>query len=169
MSREPFIIVNEIGKAVANASAVLNVNINYQFGLPEQMIKLLQLNKMGVPQKSNYPLIAVFCDFPEKMGTGFDSVPTIKKIAIATITQLADLPVTRVNKTFIPILYPIYYEFLNQLARLKTTVINDPMRITHTKSDIYGVAVPIGKEFTDYLDIIEITNISLPFKQAITC
>lgn len=173
----PLIVPQEIGKAVAAANikiqSVLGRPINYEFGPTDDIIKLLQFNKGAVPVVANYPLVAMFCnpmDVMIKKGGGYDMVATIKKIVIATVTNLPDLPTTRINATFVPILYPIYFELLNQIAQLPTVVVQDPNAIVHSRQDIYGkvqASQPDG--ISDYLDIIEITNMQLTFNQLKSC
>ena len=124
---EPLIIVDEfkdvMNRVEANIYPVIapytNGNhINFKYGRSVQINKFLQLNRNAVPAVSNYPLVALFQDFPEDAGKkwGYTYV-TIPRITIATITNSDASIDERYNLTFKPILYPIYEELIRQLSR----------------------------------------------------
>lgn len=175
MSRS-IVIVDELKEVVARLNAALDPlvgNVKFEYGTVSQLIKLINLNKGGVPQLSAYPVICVFMPFDEvSTNKGYNPIVTFPKIVIATLTQTADLPATRYENTFKPVLYPIYDEFKKQLMKQGTIIGNDPDYIQHKKRDIPSdvqADSSAKSTLTDYLDMIEITNLTLAFKSKSNC
>jgi len=170
----PIIVVDEIAEVISRVNqniyptiaAYTNNNpINYQYGRSILINKLLQLNKNSIPQKSNYPLIALFQDFPEDNGKKIGYIyVTIPKIVIATITDFNGTTKDRYDKTFKPILYPIYNEFIKQLGMQQSIIGFSPNRSNFIKYDRPGTQ-PEGQATNDYIDAITIENLQLTFYQ----
>ncbi len=168
----PIVIVDEIKEVIQRVDAIVypkiaeftNTNhINYQYGRSVQINKLLQLNRNSIPARSNYPLIALFQDFPEDAGKklGYTYV-TIPRITIATITDKDGTPEERYNATFKPILNVIYDEFIKQLSRQPSIIGFTPNKSSYIKTDRPGTK-PEGEGFNDYIDAITIEQLQLTF------
>lgn len=180
MVQPPLYVVDVIGEVVAAVDAKLNgalgKHIVYQYGRSIQILAELQKANGGITAgaRAKYPLVALFQDFPEKMGdNGYYTSVRFPKIVIATLTQSTDPVPKRYEQTFKPILYPIYQEFIRQLVRHKNIVANDPGAIPHTKWDRPGSQPAADKtlaaNFNDYVDAIEIQDLQLTFKKVNIC
>jgi hypothetical protein len=180
---KPIYIVDEIGAVVANVSTVLLPKlqivdpkiqaVNYLYGHPNEIIATLTArDKSPQLRFKKYPLVALFQDFPEVKGkvVGEDNTVTLHLlIASATLpTYKAD---ERYARNFKPILYPIYNELLRQLDFNGNFFTKSPEQIEHTKIDrLYwgnkGIEFTSGKEtkniFVDWIDCIELLNLTLP-------
>lgn len=173
MTTAPLYIVDIIGEVVQAVDTALfptlNKHILYTYGRSIQIqTKIQQLNN-SIKQKDNwYPLVALFQDFPETLGGGYYAVVKIPKISIAMLTLFTDDPPTRYGKTFKPILYPIFDQFLVQLAKHPNVVGSDPGAFEMVKWDRPGTQ-PEGSNLNQYLDAIEIQNLTLTFWQKKNC
>lgn len=174
----PLFIVDIIGEVVAATDAVLfptlNRHILYEYGRSIQILRQLQLLNQSITQKENkYPLFALFQPFPEDGGVEYYATVKFPKISIAALTQNTDSVATRYEKTFKPVLYPIYQEFLLQLCRHPNIVANDPAAIPHKHWDVPGsdqVSDQVkGTSLTDIVDAIVIQDLQLTFKQIKKC
>ncbi|HEY4288266.1 MAG TPA: hypothetical protein VGN00_14275 [Puia sp.] len=170
----PIVIVKIILEVVAATSTVVAPLVggvlDYQPGRASQIKAELEKISDAIAQATRagrYPLIALFQDIPEQMGSGYDVVVTIPKISIAMLTVQTDPVLKRYESTF-PKLYIIYKEFLRQLTRHKNIVAGDPGAILHTKMDRPGDK-PELTGFNDYLDAIELSNLQLTFRQVNKC
>jgi hypothetical protein len=170
----PIVIVKIIQDVVAATSNVVATKVggtlDYQPGRSSQIKAELQKISEAISQSvraGRYPLIALFQDIPEQMGTGYDVVVTIPKISIAMLTVDTNPVLKRYEDTF-PKLYIIYREFLRQLTRHKNIVAGDPNAIVHTKLDRPGDK-PEVTGFNDYLDAIELSNLQLTFRSLNKC
>lgn len=173
MSNAPLYIVDIIGEVVQAVDAVLyptlNAHIDYLYGRPTQILTELQKMAGAASTKGlRYPLIALFMDFPEQMGTGYYAEVKLPKLSIATLTDFNDSPAKRYPKTFKKTLYPIYMEFRRQLALHPNIVGNDPGAFSMLKWDRPG-SQPDGGNMNDYLDAIELQNLQLTFKTISQC
>lgn len=174
----PLFIVDIIGEVVAATDAALYASLNkhilYEYGRSIQILRQLQKLNESITQKENkYPLFALFQPFPEDGNTGYYCSVTFPKISIAALTQNTDPVSTRYSKTFKPLLYPIYQEFLRQLCRHKNIVASDPGAIPHKHWDAPGSDQTTeqvkGANFNDIVDAIIIQDLQLTFKQVKKC
>lgn len=173
------IIVNEFQGIIQKVDdalfSSLDSHINFQTGTASQVIKELSIADQAVtPElKSKYPLFMIQQPFPEVMGGDYYCTIKIPKIAIAYLSNATDTVPTRYNSSFIPKLYPIYYEFLKQVARWPTVVLHNQDYLPHTKLDLPGDPPPSQKDlktgFADYLDTIIIQNLELTFQINTNC
>lgn len=147
--------------------------IHYQHGHPLEIIETLEQQTQGTTQKfKRFPLVALFQDFPEEKGrSGFDSETTLH-ILICYGTKNTYKATQRYEKTFKPVLYPIYLELLEQI-RLDSrfNVVNTSL-IEHTKIDrlYWGRETDSGNKankFNDLLDCIELKNLKLKLDRKI--
>lgn len=174
----PLFIVDIIGQVVAKTDAVLfptlNRHILYEYGRSIQILRQLQLLNQSITQKDNkYPLFALFQPFPEDSGGGYYATVKFPKISIAMLTQNTDPVAKRYDKTFKPVLYPIYQEFLRQLCRHPNIVASDPGAIPHKHWDVPGSDPASdqvkGANFNDIVDAIIIQDLQLTFRQVKKC
>jgi hypothetical protein len=172
--RTPIVIVDTFQDVVDKMNVVLlpilKVNVKYFYGSSIQILKMLKQLNEGITIGNRFPLIALFQPFEEKMGgNGYYTQLTIPKMVIAMLTDLNYETPTRYTKTFKPVLYPIYYELLNQIALNGNFEINDPGMIPHTKLDNPGSPPPKGETFNEFVDAIEIFNLELTFNAQLNC
>lgn len=139
-------------------------NVNYLYGpFKEILERLTKWTASDTYEPKKYPLIALVQPFNENKGTqigveGIDDLNII--IAMGTIAE-AFTP-TRYDINFNPVLYPIYYELLNQLDLDRRIMTQGKDLIPHTKVDWpYWDAGKDTNPFNDRLDVIEIKNMKL--------
>ena len=161
-------IFTECCDAMRTGTVLSNAQKPYStYGRVIQILDYLQTLNNSISNGGNkYPLIALYQDFPERRGVGYYAQVTIPKIVIACLTTDTDSPPDRYYKTFKPILYHIYYEFLRQLSIHSNIVEREVDLIEHTKWDRIGT-VRDGQ--SEYIDSIEITNLKLTLSQTKTC
>lgn len=170
MTKQSVIVVDEF-REIVNSLPLFSVNgasipVSFMHGHPEEieanLIEITQLQ--GYNGMVKYPLIALFQDFPEEMGDagGYYGRVTIPKIIIATITDNTYKSEQRYNATFKPVLYPIYYAFMDKIAKHRGFIVADVASIRHTKIDrLYYGTQYAGQGLNDYVDAIEISNLQL--------
>lgn len=163
------VLVDIIGDCVDAAQESLNMRINYVYGRQSQILQKLQDMNDSVSYKDGkYPMLAVYMDFPERRGLGYYANIVLPKLIIAALTVSTNYADIRYNENFKPVLYPIYYEFLHQLSVHPNIVQHDENYIPHTKWDRVGT-LPVGMDTTDYIDAIEINNLTLTVTQLKLC
>jgi len=182
--QNPVYIVDVIGDIVqaitpdllpiiqANETAALGKTmiqtIDYQKGHFEELITTLS-NYDKSPQLRNikYPLVYLVQDFPEDRGVevGFYATVTLN-IVVAHQTDSTYTIDDRMNKVFKPVLYPIYYALLQGMADSDMVNESSTEKIRHRKWDrAYWGRQSVGgtdkNKLNDYVDAIDITNLSL--------
>jgi len=175
MITQPPIYVVDVIKEVVEKTSLKVYNsttaIDFQPGRSAQILKELQKITQAIAtstRSGKYPLVALFYDFPQDKGNGYPITVTIPKLSIATLTDNNDKVLDRYAKTFKPVLYPIYWELLRQLARHRNIVGNDPASFAHQLWERPGNQ-PEGQNFNDYLDALELQNLQLTFKTVNSC
>lgn len=188
---KPIYIVDIIGNAVCTAKSriisdgktllqVIQANemalfgstsistIDYQYGhFAELLETLFQMTKSPEEMLKKYPLVYLVQDFSEDRGIGGYYAATNLNIIIAHQTLNTYKITDRMRFVFKPVLYPIYYTLLKSFADYPGILEGDDDSISHTKIDrsYWGSNPAAGNKnaLTDYLDAIEITNLSLKF------
>ena len=164
-------ILATIQQQEAAALGATGINcINYQKGhLIELIDTLAAMSKDNVAGALKYPLIYLVQDFDEIRGRqpGIYA-ETRLNIVIAHFTQKTHTVDDRYTQVFKPVLYPIYNEFINQLAKHPLIVQGDAEDIDHVKTDrLYWGKKAIGgneaNKLNDHVDAIEIQNLELKF------
>lgn len=166
------ILVNIIGDAVAKVSANLTpqltaydstiIGVNYLYGPPKQIIKTLQGWNGTTLANAKYPIVALFQPFEENKGaeTGLDAIENVR-IIIGRQSDPSWLTDYRYQVNFIPVLYAIYDELMNQLY-FDPRVSSVRGQIKHTKTDWpFWDNGQDNNPFGDWLDVIEIKNLKL--------
>ena len=177
MTQSSLIIVDifaDITSAMAPALTKLGLSVNYTYGRQPQILSHLQSLNNSITQKDKkYPLIALFMPFKESFGNDYYATIKFPKIVIAALSNLTDTPEVRYQKTFKTILYPALDEFLKQITRHPNIVNQDPDYLNFTKQDNPGSPPPAvekgGIQFTDYVDAIEIYDLTLTFQTNTNC
>lgn len=174
MSQQPPLLIDVFQELVQKTSQKVYGSpdvIDFQPGRPTQILTEVQKITNAIKTETRgkrYPLFALFYDFPQDKGGGYPTSVTIPKISIACLTNMTDPVLARYPKTFKPILYPIYEEFLRQLTRHKNIVGNDPAAFPHKLWERPG-SQPEGQTLNDYLDALEIMNLQLTIKTVNSC
>lgn len=142
--------------------------VHFQYGTGKEIIETLeQLTLTNCMDK--YPLVCLFLDVDEEMNQQvgiYSNMPRLR-IAICTGTSPTYKAATRDEKTFKPILTPIYLEMLKQMEYIGFFQYpNGGFPHQHKRNYFWGREGVYGKEatkFNDMLDAIEITftNIKL--------
>ena len=166
---EPVVIVDILGDVVNNVAEDLGIVINYVYGDAVDIIKNLKDKDHSVTFKdTKYVLFALYMPFTERRGVnGLYADVSVRRMTIATLTNSDDEPMTRYQKTFKPILYPIYYSFLYHFGRDNHISSKDPNTIVHTKVDIMGAAPISG--INDFVDCINLDNFQFTVNQTKYC
>lgn len=183
MSYEPVVIVDiftDIVSKVSTEAATLGIcdNVRFFHGPIEELEQeLLSIGAAeGIPEfegAKKYPCIYLLQDFPENMGQdgGYYSQINLPLVVIMTLTDNNFKSSERYTQTFKPILYPLYELLKKYMAKNGNIVGNDPDMFPHTKYDrLYYGRRRFGKAVGDYVDAIELNNLSLTMLQrAIGC
>ena len=162
-------IVDNLNKELS--SVVDPVTIHYGSSIA-MLSKIIALGK-GISTKDHvWPIICLFQPFSETMGQDGYVHVKIDKLVIAMNSVVTEEVPNRYEKTFIPVLYPIYYELLNQITLCGLYNVQDPDKISHIKKDNPGAPPPPPKDgitFNYYVDAIEIYNLELLYNKQINC
>lgn len=145
--------------------------IRFEHGHYLEIAKRLEILSKGslVDKQSKWPLIGLFRDFPETPQVGqFSQIKVTLFIAMWSEPNLSSDE--REQQNFIPILFPIYNEILEQIdndIRFQTTTVEE---IDHTKIDHYywGSQTVLDKGpniFNQWTDSIELQNLTLIVNQ----
>ena len=167
---ESVFVVDIIESVAVKVATELGIHINYVYGDEIDIITNLKDKDGSVTLKgTKYVLLALYMPFIERRG---ESVPlyadvTIRRVTIATLTNSDDLPMARYQKTFKPILYPVYESFLLNLAHDNHITSKDPNLLTHIKVDTMG-AVPVSG-INDFVDCINLDNLQFSITQTKFC
>lgn len=175
---EPIYVVDIIGEVAAATSNAVNIQgipeLYYMHGHPLEIITRLQeKTKNPAAKDKRFPLIALFQDFKEERGGVIPHYGDVSlNMALIHYTKPEYDSTQRYEKVFKPVLYPMYYQLLNQFKKSK--YIEPPMgEIKHDKWDrlfwgktgLYGNT---GNIFNDYIDAIELMNVKLKLNNIYT-
>ena len=185
MSR-PVYIVDIMGEVVTAAKAevlaTLQANeaealgrttietVNYQKGHKIELIQtLIEMDRANSFQTKKYPLVYLVQDFVEKRGRKAGEYAELNlNIILAHHTESTRKVDDRYTKVFKPVLYPLYYALLRQIALHPLIFQSNEDDIQHDKIDrlFWGTQAAGGNDrnkLTDFVDAIEITNMNLKF------
>jgi hypothetical protein len=173
MKKAESVFVVDIFKEVVEKTATeLGISINYVPGDAVDIIQNLKDKDSSITLKgTKYVLFALYTPFPERRGEGGTSSlyadVTIRRIAIATLTNQDDETLVRYENTFKPILYPVYEAFLSNFAKSRYISSKDPNLLTHTKTDMIGHEPITG--MNDFVDCIYLDNFQFSVNQTKFC
>jgi hypothetical protein len=171
----PQFIPDLFGAVVGAVDAVFSTRsadpfrVYYDFGHYAEVTKNLVEKDSSITKKNTkFPLIWLVTDFVENMGSGNDNYyaqASPLTIFIAVSTDVNYSGTQRRDKSFLPRLYPIYAELLNQLS--DSSAFGMPQILPHLKIDrpYWGTQDAQGNGtanmFGTYCDAIEIKNVKL--------
>lgn len=147
--------------------------LNYEPGRSQQIIDSLRTMDKNSVGNLKYPLIAVLMPISERIGSGYPEV-TFPRIMFAYLTKTNTGNEYVIDKysssgVFKTILRPCLREFMNRLAWSTYTNMGDPDAYEYTVREL-PCKQPIGEGLTDFVDILEITNLKATiFSQIKTC
>ena len=176
MDKAPVYITDIIGEVVAATETALkaqsgswlsqnNKSINYVYGSEMHVTQTL----LNIKNGGKYPMVALMMPTRTRRGNsdGYYGRVTLPYLYIATLSDNKGLPPAKYRDNFKPVLFPIYYELLNQLPK-HSAIVNEggADAIEHDMleypADVTDKANTI---FTDFLDIIAIVNLTVLVKQ----
>ncbi len=141
-------------------------SIRFEFGHPVELLQTLKERSQNPSGKMDmWPMVMLFTDFPEQWTdrpVSYKATVTLQMvIAYCTSTKLKASD--RLEKSFKPILYPIYEELLNQIDKSAFFVLYSKKQIPHRKWDRYywGRSGLDANVFNDPIDAIEIQDLTL--------
>ena len=158
---KPVYIVDLIGTVVQAVIAEVLAQI--------QANETAALGTTGI-RVAKYPMIYVVQDFVEHRGKLAGVYADINLQVIVCHQTDGDYKITdRYTNVFKPVLYPIYYSFMKQLALSNMTFPSSPDLISHDKYDrsFWGTSKVVGSGGTDrsvlndFVDAIDIQNLQL--------
>lgn len=174
MIKTPVYIVDLFQAIVNSTSTALDLAVKYGYGpVGEIEETLVSMSKDPVVAAGKFPIVMLITDIDESKGLKFGVESKVSiHLLIATQTEKNLTAKERMEQNFKPTLYPIYAEFINQIARSKFFQESSPEVIQHTKTDRlawgkYGITGNGKTVFTDLLDCIEIKNLVLNVKTQI--
>ena len=176
----PLYVVDEIGVTVNSVSnqilSTIQANdtaangstnikaINYRYGHRLELLETLKQMDADPENKFlKFPLFYLVMDFIEQRGTKPGIYARLGlNIVIAHQTEATFKITDRYAKVFKPVLYPIYYSFMEQLALQNGINESDENLIEHTKIDrpYWGQNMKANL-ISDYVDAIELSNLGL--------
>lgn len=144
--------------------------IHYEHGHPIEIVgTLFEMTKNPTQSAQKFPLIALIQDFPEDHGKESGVFSVKFNLIIACLTDPLYKAKQRYDINFIPVLFPIYESFMEAVSKSGYFMETNSGRIEHIKTDcmgwgkdgLYGGS---GNQFNDYIDVIEIKDLSLKIK-----
>lgn len=162
------VIIDIFRTITDKASVNLGMSLNYMHGHPKEITdSLTEMTKNPTAAAGKYPLVALFQDFEEDKSGDFTKVKLQMIIAVLTNNKMK--APERYDASFRPYLYPIYEELIRVIARSGYFNESTIKQVKHIKVDrlfwgrngLYGNQ---GNVFNDFVDCIEIKNLSLNVK-----
>ncbi len=167
----PDLFYSEVVKPTSDYFAGLpvgNFPVAFDFGhYPDVINNLIEKDQSPVmaTKKSKFPLIWLVTDFIEKMGQGNDNYYTQASpltIIIAMDTEIDYSGEQRRDKTFLPILYPIYAKMMFYISESSAFGMPHITTIKHNKINRpYWGKNGEANFLAHIVDCIEINNLSL--------
>jgi hypothetical protein len=169
------VITDVLATIQANETEALQstniTTINYQYGhFRELIVTLGQWDLDPLLRVGKYPMIYVVQDFVERRGKLAGVYAELSLQVIVCHQTEADYKITdRYANVFKPVLYPIYYSLMKNLALSNMTFPSSPDLISHDKYDrsFWGTSKVVGSGGTDrsvlndFVDAIDIQNLQL--------
>ena len=168
--RASIAVVDIFAEIVAKVEEWYNHSILYLHGVPNEVHQTLIDLGLDAPSAKRYPFIYLLQPFDEDNKGDYIQLADLHVI-IATTTDHNYTSPQRTEKTFKPILYPVYDLFRCAIAANKNIVETDPDHLSVIKTDEMrwgrsGVYGSQGEIFTDKIDAIELTKLQLKLKKA---
>ncbi len=150
-----------------DVQTVTGIQLHYEHGHPQEIDEILTAWSKN-PDNSivKYPMLALFQDFEEQHVTDKNFGCEVKlELIIATMTLPNYKAADRMVNTFVPILYPLYHQFITSVisSGYFWGLAYDPP--DHAKTDRMFWGRNQKAAFGDYVDAIHIQNLSLKLKK----
>lgn len=142
------------------------IQLHYEHGHPNEIDNILQ-GWGQTPDNSavKYPMLALLQDFDESRGIGAGKMAEVKlELVIATMTRPELTSAQRMTNTFVPILYPLYNQFVKSVVDSGYFFGASYANLQHTKTDRMFWGRNKAAAFGDYVDAIHIQNLNLVVK-----
>lgn len=172
----PIYIVDEIAAIVAKVQTALLTElqaydpliegVHYEYGPGKEILETLKQKDMAPSfRNKKYPLVALLMEFPETRN------PTIGVYAEADLslvfchhTKIDYKTAERYEKTFKPVLYPIYLKFMHELE-MSGIAFSQTGEYEHQKVDCPYYGRENKNVGNDFLDAIEVNNLKIRLYQ----
>lgn len=173
----PYLFRDIVAKVNAELSSRTTdpFNVYYDFGHYAEVTKnLTQKDRSTSQRDKKYPLIWLVMDFVERFTAdefGYCELPELQ-ILIATVTTPKLSTAERIEKTYVPRLYPIYEELKNQMELSGYFDMSGPF-FPHEKIDrpYWGGQDANGNGqanlFNDFIDAIQLRKIKLKVNEEV--
>ena len=165
------LVIPLILEQVVSAMNVTGVsNINFQIGRLSDIIKSQtdMDNSLSFKDKK-YPMVSMEIPIREiSNAANYTFAIYIPKIVISNIGDGTSDMMSKYQTggVFLSILYPMFYEFLNQLSLHPLVNTSDPTTLKYQKLDNPGVQ-PIIPLSNDFVDAIEIVNLEFQILKSV--
>jgi hypothetical protein len=158
-----------VGTVVEKVNAVFSsrpanpFNVYYEFGHHEEVLRQLIYKEQNPSKPKKYPLVWLVTPFEEDRRTvGIYGVATLHFVIAFDTQNTYSMPERRDN-VFLPYLYPVYHELINQLMLSKSFATAG--QLPHIKTDIQYAKVTEGENlFNDFVDVVDVKNIRVQVK-----
>jgi len=140
----------------------------YMHGHPIEIVNRLNKKNKGIYSYQKYPLIALFQDFEEAINPDEKNYASISPtFIIANLTMPEIKADDRYDRNFRNILYPLLYDFINEMHLSMKFSILRKKDIAYTKIDrlYWGSQEGQSNLQDDYIDAIEININNLLVKE----
>lgn len=169
----PIAIPNIFSEIVEKTKTELDINLQFKHGTWLHLLSRL-INEQNGRQtiKANmYPLICLIHDFEEKYDADSGLITTSLDFIILTPSKIDYTSEQRYIENYIPILYPIYAEFMQQIADYYGFIGHYSEYPEHTKIDALHIGQSaengnIAYKLPDILDGIIVKGVSLTIDKA---
>lgn len=140
MNNPEYILVDEIGAVVAAVKVKLSLSVlNYQYGYVNELKETLATyDKTATYAVQKFPLVYLVQPFTITRGDyRYFGKANGLEIFIINETVQDKKATQRMTDNFKPVIYPIYRELINQLAKAGAFVESVSGRIVHKTTDLY--------------------------------
>lgn len=161
--------INEIMRAiVGRVSDKLGYHVEFQFGDWDYIADVLQvMSTSNTTSHLRYPIVCLRSPYTEQREGKTRTATLEMLIAVNTLKDYTNEQ--REETSFKEILRPIYDSLILEISKDKAVKSNYAGKPNHSYTENYrygrrGVEGGDGNKFKDYIDAIEIQNLSLTFK-----
>lgn len=166
----PIAIPKLFKNIVSEVATNLNRNVTFKHGTWLHLMKLCADDKSSVASVKNnlYPLVMLIHEFEEKRANGI--LTTSLDFVIVTPTDPTLSFEDRYTPNVLPILYPIYAEFMAVVKNSNYFIGNIEREFNHTKIDALNIGTNdangnVAYKLPDYLDGLIIKSLELTINE----
>jgi len=166
----PIYIVDEM-KAIVDAVNVAaplgDTEIKYMYGHPLEIRNRLQIISESPERGAKFPLVVLLTDITiTKNIPGLYGTADLR-LLVMNITQPEYFSEKRTEVNFKAVLHPIKNELIKQIELHKQFTFPTEISYSETDAYFYGSSINNKNVFGDYIDCIEISNLSVNIKNKI--